>query len=165
MEEATPNILADPAIQSMLEEPPLIFRKFEPEDMRDILNCGEMEKYSEGDIILNEDDEKVDFAYLVVEGQVSIWKDNIHLANLKAGDFIGESFLFSKGIRTATVKAYEGAKLLKFRRQRILEFFRAKPERLFKMFTMNIIEVQQRKITSMNQKMIQMQKKMLSINP
>lgn len=147
-------------IRQFLKEPPLLLRNFHYEDIMEFLNLGEEERFVQDDVIINEA-EYVNSAYLISQGEVSIWKDNIQLATLGKGNFLGESFLFSKNNRMAKVIAEGDAQLLKFERYDALNFFRKKPEKLFNIFTRNIIEIQQQKISNMNVQLLQLKKRLL----
>jgi CRP-like cAMP-binding protein len=149
-------------INKILLQSPLLFRNFSSEDLRDFLNIGQPLMFKKEDLIIDEVSSETDTAFLIISGKVSVWKDEIHLASLSEGDFIGETFLFSKGGRTASVSAQEDTILIKFKRSIVLDYFRSKPERLFKLFIMNIIEIQQRKISGMNVKLIQLQRRLLN---
>lgn len=149
-------------LNRILMNMPILFRNFTPEDFRDFLKMGHPLHFKKDDLIISESDTEVGTAFLVLEGKVSVWKDEIHLATLSEGDFIGETFLFNKGGRTASVSAQDDTILLKFFRSEVLDYFRHRPERLFKLFIMNIIEIQQRKISGMNAKMVQLQKRLLN---
>lgn len=153
--EATPEY-----IRQFLKEPPLLLRNFHYEDIMEFLNLGKEERFVQDDIIVNES-EYVNSAYLIAEGKVSIWKDNIQLAILEKGNFLGETFLFSKNNRMAKVISEGDAQLLKFERYEALNFFRKKPEKLFNIFTRNIIEIQQQKISNMNVQLLQLKKRLL----
>jgi CRP-like cAMP-binding protein len=158
----TSNNQMQQGINNILLQAPLLFRNFSSEDLRDFLKIGQPLMFKKEDLIIDEVSSETDTAFLIVSGKVSVWKDEIHLASLSDGDFIGETFLFSKGGRTASVSAQEDTTLLKFKRSVVLDYFRSKPERLFKLFIMNIIEIQQRKISGMNVKLIQLQKRLLN---
>ncbi len=147
-------------IRQFLKEPPLLLRNFHYEDIMEFLNLGKPEKFVQDDIIINEA-EYVNSAYLIAEGEVSIWKDNIQLATLSKGNFLGETFLFSKNNRMAKVVSEGNTQLLKFERYDALNFFRKKPEKLFNIFTRNIIEIQQKKISNMNVQLLQLKKRLL----
>ncbi|WP_138429782.1 cyclic nucleotide-binding domain-containing protein [Fodinibius saliphilus] len=147
-------------IRQFLKEPPLLLRNFHYEDIMEFLNLGQLEKFVQDDIIINEE-EYVNSAYLIAEGKVSIWKDNIQLATLSKGNFLGETFLFSKNNRMAKVVSEGDTQLLKFERYEALNFFRKKPEKLFNIFTRNIIEIQQKKISNMNIQLLQLKKRLL----
>jgi CRP-like cAMP-binding protein len=149
-------------LNKVLVNAPLLFRNFPPEDLRDFIKLGHPESHKKEDLIIDESSTEIDTAFLIVAGKVSVWKDEIHLAVLSEGDFLGETFLFNKGERTASVSAHEDALLLKFYRSEVLDYFRRKPERLFKLFIMNILEIQQRKISGMNLKLIQLQKRLIN---
>jgi CRP-like cAMP-binding protein len=147
-------------IRQFLKEPPLLLRNFHYEDIMEFLNLGKQERFIQDDVIVHEE-EYVNSAFLVSRGKVSIWKDNIQLATLKKGNFIGETFLFSKNNRMAKVVSEGDSQLLKFERYDALNYFRKKPEKLFNIFTRNIIEIQQKKISNMNVQLLQLKKRLL----
>lgn len=147
-------------IRQFLKEPPLLLRNFHYEDIMEFLNLGKEERFVQDDVIINES-EYVNSAYLISQGKVSIWKDNIQLATLSKGNFLGETFLFSKNNRMAKVVSEGESRLLKFERYEALNFFRKKPEKLFNIFTRNIIEIQQNKISNMNVQLLQLKKRLL----
>ncbi len=147
-------------IRRFLKEPPLLLRNFHYEDIMEFLNLGVEERFLQDDVIINEE-EYVNSAYLIAEGRVSIWKDNIQLAVLTEGNFLGETFLFSKNNRMAKVVSEGESLLLQFKRYDALNFFRKKPEKLFNIFTRNIIEIQQKKISNMNVQLLKLKKRLL----
>lgn len=151
-------------IREFLKQPPQIMRNFHNEDVLAFLNLGIEERFMKDEVIVNES-QFVNSAYLVATGKVSIWKDNIDLATLNKGDFIGETFLFSKNNRMAKVVAQENDTImLRFERYEVLNFFRKKPEKLFNIFTKNIIEIQQKKISNMNLQLLKLKKRLLNEN-
>ncbi len=150
-------------IRQFLKEPPILLRNFHYEDIMEFLNLGKEARFVQDDVIINEE-EYVNSAFLIADGKVSIWKDNIQLATLSDGNFLGETFLFSKNNRMAKVVAEGDARLLKFERYDALNFFRKKPEKLFNIFTRNIIEIQQQKIINMNVQLLQLKKRLLEDN-
>jgi len=151
-------------IREFLKQPPHIMRNFHNEDVLAFLNLGIEERFMKDEVIVNES-QFVNSAYLVATGKVSIWKDNIDLATLNKGDFIGETFLFSKNNRMAKVVAQENETImLRFERYEVLNFFRKKPEKLFNIFTKNIIEIQQKKISNMNVQLLKLKKRLLNEN-
>lgn len=147
-------------IRQFLKEPPLLLRNFHYEDIMEFLKLGKLEKFVQDDIIINES-EYINSAFLISKGEVTIWKDNIQLATLSKGNFLGETFLFSKNNRMAKVVAEGQTQTLKFERYDALNFFRKKPEKLFNIFTRNIIEIQQKKISNMNVQLLQLKKRLL----
>lgn len=157
----TPGDLMSDHIKKFLKEPPLLLKNFHYEDVLEFLDLGIEERFQSDDIILNES-EYVNSAYLVASGRVAIWKDNIQLAVLSDGNFLGESFLFSKNNRMAKVTAEGDCILLRYERYDALNFFRKKPEKLFNIFTKNIIEIQQRKISNMNVQLLNLKKRLLN---
>ncbi len=150
-------------LKKFLKEPPLLLRNFHYEDVLEFLQIGVEERYVSGDTIINES-ENVNSAYLVAEGKVAIWKDGIQLASLSESNFLGEAFLFSKNSRMAKVTSETDTVLLRYERYEALNFFRKKPEKLFNIFTKNIIEIQQRKISNMNVQLLNLKKRLLNDN-
>lgn len=148
-------------IRRFLKDPPVLLKNFHYEDIMEFLNLGVEERFLQDDVIVNES-EYVSSAYLIVEGKVAIWKDNIQLAILSEGNFLGETFLFSKNNRMAKVVSEGESVLLRFERYEALNFFRKKPEKLFNIFTRNIIEIQQKKISNMNVQLLQLKKRLLN---
>lgn len=152
--------LLEKHLRDLLKEPPHLLRSFHSEDVLTFLQLGNQERFVAGDTIIN-DEEIVNCAYLIAEGKVSIWKDNIELALLENGNFLGETFLFSKNNRMARVVSETDSVLLKYERQDVLNFFRRRPEKLFNIFTKNIIEIQQKKISNMNIQLLNLKKRIL----
>lgn len=155
-QETTPEY-----IRRFLKEPPLLLKNFHYEDIMEFLSLGVEERFLQDDVVVNES-EYVNSAYLIAEGKVAIWKDNIQLAILSEGNFLGETFLFSKNNRMAKVVSEGDTLLIRFERYEALNFFRKKPEKLFNIFTRNIIEIQQKKINNMNVQLLQLKKRLLN---
>jgi len=150
-------------VRKFLKQPPMLLKNFHNDDVLQFLQLGIEERFLKDDVIVNES-QFVNSAYLIANGKVTIWKDNIQLAILPAGDFIGETFLFSKNNRMAKVVSHGKSTLLRFERYDVLNFFRKKPEKLFNIFTKNIIEIQQRKISNMNVQVLKLKKRLLNEN-
>ncbi|MFO7846882.1 MAG: cyclic nucleotide-binding domain-containing protein [Balneolaceae bacterium] len=147
-------------LRELLKDPPHLLKNFHYEDVLAFLELGEEIRFVEGDVIIKEDD-FVNSAYLIAEGKVSIWKENIQLATLDKRNFMGETFLFSKNNRLAKVSCEEDCILLKYERYMALNYFRKRPEKLFNIFTKNIIEIQQSKISTMNSQLFALKKRIL----
>ena len=158
------TLIHNEKVQDILQDVPALFRKLSPDDLRGFFVTGQLEWYQEGDIITREASEQVHNGWLAADGRLSVWTDNVKIANLGPGDFIGEEFLFSKGVRAATVKAESDVTLIRFDRESVIDFFRTRPERIFKIFIMNLLEIQQRKIKSMNHKVARLQRKLAENN-
>lgn len=156
--DATPEY-----IRRFLQTPPLLLKNFHYEDIMEFLHMGVEQRFLQDDVIVNEA-EYVNSAYLIADGKVSVWKDNIQLAILGEGNFLGETFLFSKNNRMAKVVSEGESLLVRFERYEALNFFRKKPEKLFNIFTRNIIEIQQKKISNMNVQLLQLKKRLLNDN-
>jgi len=136
-------------MKDLLNDPPHLLKNFHYEDTLAFLNLGKKLTYSKGDIIIK-DEEVVNSAYLVAEGEVSVWKENIVIGTLGQRNFLGETFLYSKNNRIAKVVCEKDCILLEYDRFSTLSYFSKRPDKLFNIFTKNIIEIQQEKISSMN---------------
>jgi len=147
-------------LRKLLKDPPHLLKNFHYEDVLAFLQMGGEQRFVNQDLVMDESD-YITSAFLVADGKVTVWNDNIELANLEAGSFLGETFLFSKHTRMAKVTAKDDCILLKFERYDVLNYFRRRPEKLFNIFTKNIIEIQQTKIQNMNLQLLQLKKKLL----
>jgi CRP-like cAMP-binding protein len=164
MEPAITNLIQHEKVQQVLQSVPSQFRRFSPEDLRGFFMTGQLESYQAGDVIMVEGSSEIQSAWLIADGSLSIWKEDVEIAHLTAGDFTGEEFLFTKGARIASVKADSDVMLIRFDKDSVIDFFRTRPERLFKIFIMNLLEIQQRRIKAMNSKVARLQKKLIEIN-
>jgi len=87
-----------------------LFAAFEKETLHELLTSTTLRSYNEGDIIVTEGAPGSSL-FLVVSGTVQVFtrdeatREEIHLAQLGAGDFFGEVSLLTGKPRTATIKA------------------------------------------------------------
>lgn len=139
---------------NVFEEVPRLLRNFPQEDLRHFMSLGRTIHYKPYDTIVVESDEPANAAFLIVSGRVFVTKDGVKLAEIGEGDFLGETFLFNQGSRIASAIADTDALALRFERDDVIDFFRKKPEKLFKLFILNILEIQQRRIGDLNNKLI-----------
>ena len=165
METVITNLMQHAKVQQVLENIPTQFRRFAPEDLRGFFLTGQLESYEAGDVIMEEGSDSTSSAWLIVDGTLSVWKEDVEIAQLNPGDFIGEEFLFTKGARIATVKAGSETLMIRFDKSAVIDYFRTRPERVFKLFIMNLLEIQQRRIQAMNGKVARLQRKLFEINP
>ncbi len=147
-------------LRDLLKEPPRLLYNFHYEDVLAFIKLGEQVKFIAGDTIIKED-EYVNSAYLIATGKVSVWKENIQLAVLEEKSFMGETFLFSRNNRMAKVICEEDCIVLEYERYKALNYFRKRPEKLFNIFTKNIIEIQQNKILNMNEQLYNLKKRII----
>lgn len=164
MEPIVNNLIQHEKVQQVLQNVPSQFRKFSPEDLRGFFMTGQLEFYSAGEVIMTEGSDQIHNAWMIADGKLSVWKEDVEIAHLEAGDFTGEEFLFTRGARIASVKAETDAVLIRFVKESVIDFFRTRPERVFKVFIMNLLEIQQRRIKSMNNKVARLQRKLIEIN-
>jgi len=67
----------------------------------------------------------------------------------KKGDCINAGFLHNPKLACPEIKASGHVKILCYKRSEILNFFRENPEKVFKLFTMNVIQCQQKLISDL----------------
>jgi CRP-like cAMP-binding protein len=161
MTNSNKNALKYPQVQKMLNHVPLILRNFPPEELRSFLLCGQFEEYETAENILSKTDDVINDGILVVEGSIDILFKNILTANLRAGDFTGETFLFSSSAFRGNLVTTSPTAIFRYKKAHILDFFEHRSERLFKIFIMNILEVQQEKLNQATQKILNLQKKLI----
>lgn len=161
MDSQKNDLLHHPRVQKILEVSPLLLRKFPPEDFREFLLCGKLEEYNAGDTIVSEKDHFVNDGFLVVDGSVSLFKEDVYIAKLQSGDFIGETFLFKNRAPSGTLIATRPAAVIRFERDSVLTFFESRPDRLFKIFIMNLIDLQNQKLIYAGKKLLYIQRKLM----
>ncbi|MEX0593359.1 MAG: cyclic nucleotide-binding domain-containing protein [Balneolaceae bacterium] len=148
-------------IRALLSPPPPILTGFHYEDMVDFLKLGEVRQYQNGDPVDETEDSGSPTAFMVVSGDVSLWGDGIQLTRLNQGSFYGEAFLFKRETESVTLQADSELSILIFKRFEVLTYFKKRPAKLFNIFMKNIIELQQGKIKSMNQQIVQLKRRLL----
>jgi len=126
---------------------------FSDEEKSEFLSLGTVREYHLHDTIITEDQDDKNI-YLVTDGEVSIWRKNVPIFKLKKGDVFNETKIFFPKPNTFTVTAEKLTIIMKFRRREILTFFSLKPERLFKILTLNIISILARKLEAYEEKLI-----------
>lgn len=147
-------------IREMLQNPPQLLHNFHYEDVRSFLELGKEALFKANDVVLNETDH-ADVAYFVAKGTAALQKDGIEISVLGEHTFFSETFLFNRQERVGKVVCRTDAVLLHFSRPDVLNYFRAKPAKLFNIFTKNIIELQQEKINHINLQVFNLKKLLL----
>lgn len=143
-----------------MDSSPLLLRKFPPEDFREFFLCGTFEEFNAGETIISEKDSFENDGWLVADGSVSLFKEDVYIAKLQAGDFIGETFLFKNRTPSGTLVATRPTAVIRFKRETVLKFFESRPDRLFKIFIMNLIDLQNQKLIYAGKKLLYIQRKL-----
>lgn len=146
-------------LRALMKEPPVLLNNFPYDEMLEFLKLGVEKRFLEDEVIIR-GDEYISTAFLVVEGKVTVVKNNIPIVDLSAGDFLGETFLFSKYTRIAKVVSNGECRLLRFSRSDALGFFKKKQKKLFQIFARNVITIQQVKLKKMNIQLLQLKKRL-----
>lgn len=100
------------------------------------MKSGELGKiYQSGEIIIKQG-EPGDCMYVIQSGEVEILRDKddkqIQIAVRKSGDFFGEMALFSREVRSATVKALGEARVLTIDKKNLLKSIQKDPSLAFR---------------------------------
>lgn len=114
------------------------------------MKSGELGKtYNNGDIIIKQG-EPGDCMYVIQSGEVEIIMDKdgteIQIAKRKTGDFIGEMALFSREVRSATVKAFGEVRVLTVDKKNLLKSIQKDPSLAFR-----IIETLSKRIRDLSE--------------
>lgn len=160
MDNQKNDLLHHPRVQHLLDSSPLLLRKFPPGDFREFLLCGKLEEFNAGETIVSEKDHFINDGWLVADGSVSLFKEDVYIAKLHPGDFIGETFLFKNRAPFGTLIATRPTAVIRFEREDVLGFFENRPDRLFKMFIMNLIDLQNQKLIYAGKKLLYVQRKL-----
>jgi len=99
--------------------------------------------------------------FLICEGAVSIFSQGIKMATLEKGDVFGELILFRDHYRIASVKVEKPARLIRYTRDILKDFFGRNGQKLFDIYMMNLMEILRRKLIATNRKVIELEKRLL----
>lgn len=105
--------------------------------------------YSDGEVIINQGDSG-NCMYVIQSGEVEVISDNngkeVRLAIRKEGDFFGEMSLFSKELRSATIRALGDTRILTVDRKNLLKSIQKDPSLAFR-----IIETLSKRIRDLSE--------------
>ncbi|MCK5105503.1 MAG: cyclic nucleotide-binding domain-containing protein [Cyclobacteriaceae bacterium] len=91
--------------------------------------------YKDGEVILKQGDSG-NCMYIIQSGEVEVIRDNngkeVRLALRKVGDFFGEMALFSREVRSATIRALGDARILTVDRKNLLNSIQKDPSLAFR---------------------------------
>jgi CRP-like cAMP-binding protein len=83
-----------------------------------LLSVGEKRKIAQGELLV-QIGKPIDALYLLLEGQFGVFLNHQQIAQLSAGDIIGEMSLIDKQLPSATVKSLSDAQVLSISRPQI----------------------------------------------
>jgi len=116
------------------QRPPILISHFPRELAEKFLAMGFDEQYELHEEIMKEGQIGADM-FLITEGVVSIFSKGINMANLEKGDVFGELILFRDQYRIASVRVEKPARLLRFSREILKDFFSAGTKEKYSIFT------------------------------
>lgn len=142
------------------KELPILLAHFPTELVKKFIRLGSEETYTSHVDILRKGQVGRDM-FLICEGRISVWKQNILLGELIKGDVFGELVMFRDHYRIATVRTEEPTRVLRYNRQCLLDFFSRQDSRYFNIYTMNIIEILRRKLIATNGRLVKLEEQLL----
>ena len=105
--------------------------------------------YNDGEVIIKQGDSG-NCMYVIQSGEVEVIRDNngkeVRLAIRKEGDFFGEMALFSRELRSATIRALGEARILTVDRKNLLNSIQKDPSLAFR-----IIETLSKRIRDLSE--------------
>jgi CRP-like cAMP-binding protein len=105
--------------------------------------------YNDGEVIIKQGDSG-NCMYVIQSGEVEVISDNngkeVRLAIRKEGDFFGEMALFSKELRSATIRALGDTRILTVDRKNLLKSIQKDPSLAFR-----IIETLSKRIRDLSE--------------
>lgn len=163
MEKGKNSLLHHARLKQILNDVPLLFRNFPPQDFREFLLRGTLKEYESGQVIFSETDGIINNGWLIADGTISLYLEDVFVGRLTTGDFMGETFLFKKQPVSGSVFAVKPTAIIQFEKEKVIHFFEERSDRLFKIFVLNLIELQSKKLDYAARKILQMQQKLKSI--
>ncbi|MFB6262261.1 MAG: cyclic nucleotide-binding domain-containing protein [Bradymonadaceae bacterium] len=111
-------------IRETIDDSPL-FKHLGEDWRRRLAEASELEEYSEGEKIINEDETGQHHLFIVIDGSVRVWTDSptgeVDLKSLGPGAYFGEVSLMHDKTATATVEAEEDVEVVAVDRHLVLE--------------------------------------------
>jgi len=142
------------------QKPPLLLAHFPPDIAKKFLAAGFDEKYDLHDDIMKEGQEGTEM-FLICEGSVAIFSQGIKMATLEKGDVFGELILFRDHYRIASVRVEKPARLIRYTREILKDFFGRNGQKLFDIYMMNLMEILRRKLIATNKRVIDLEQQLL----
>lgn len=124
----------------MPTEVDILFKGFSGTERSEFLAMGRERRFAANEVLLAAGQEETHLS-IVQEGTVSVWADRARLASLGPGGTLGTSAVIEPHVATVVIRADTDGVLLGVPRQRVLEFFRDRPERLFYQFCTNVFSI------------------------
>jgi CRP/FNR family cyclic AMP-dependent transcriptional regulator len=117
------------------------------------MKVGELGKeYKDGDFIIKQG-EAGNCMFVIQSGEVEVLRENngdqVQLAIRKTGDFFGEMALFSKEVRSATIRALGDARILTIDRKNLLQSIQKDPSLAFR-----IIETLSKRLRDLSEEIV-----------
>ncbi|MFA4838862.1 MAG: cyclic nucleotide-binding domain-containing protein [Candidatus Neomarinimicrobiota bacterium] len=138
---------------------PLILSNFPQDVAEKFLELGEEFNVQPDEEVIHKGEIGKDF-YIICEGSVTVWREGIKLATLAKGDVFGELVVFRDHYRIASVRTESPTTLLKFNRHVMMDFFSRQEQRIFSIYTVNVLEVLRRKLVLTNQRVCELEQKL-----
>jgi len=128
--------------------------RFSADDRIEFLSFGTLKEFNLQETIITEKHDDVNI-YLILEGEVSVWRKNLPIFRLKSGEVFNESKIFyPRTTNTVTVVSEKQTLMFIIGRKEVLNYFSLKPERLFKIFTLNIVSILSKKLEGFEEKIV-----------
>jgi CRP/FNR family cyclic AMP-dependent transcriptional regulator len=117
------------------------------------MKSGELGKeYKNGEVIIKQG-ESGNCMYVIQSGEVEVLKDNngteVQLAIRRTGDFFGEMALFSREVRSATIRAVGNPRILTVDRKNLLNSIQKDPSLAFR-----IIETLSNRVRDLSEQIV-----------
>lgn len=128
-----PNLLEEEEIAKILHNLRL-FKTTERVDLLKLAKLGKFSTINAGDIIFKQDDNQ-QTGFLVIDGTIGIYRDDLLMARYESGQFFGEFSMLDGSRYSADAKAETSAVLISFSREDFLSVIQNS-----KTFGLSIIE-------------------------
>ncbi len=117
------------------------------------MKLGELGKEYKGGEIIIKQGESGNCMFVIQSGEIQVLKEKdgkeIQLAIRKAGDFFGEMALFSREVRSATIRALSDVRILTVDRKNLLNSIQKDPSLAFR-----IIETLSKRIRDLSEEIV-----------
>lgn len=119
---------------------------FARQDRREFLAAGRPLEIAIQEQFMDEGERDLNL-YVILTGSVSAWRGGVKVATLGPGEVLNETKIFlPRPNPLAAMAEAEDTAVLRLPRAELLAFFRDRPERLLKVFVLNIVAILAQKL-------------------
>ena len=134
-----------------------LLQNFDRATAQEFLRLGETRFFESNENIIKEGSED-DKVFIIIKGEISIWQGGAELYRLNANESYGEMRIFRHNFRVQTLTSETSGRIVEIGKSAILDFFKGKEEKLFKLFVFNTLNSLYSKLRKASSNVVQLER-------